>query len=249
MRPFQDHFSTHAAGYAAHRPVYPLALVDCLAELAPGRALAWDAGCGSGQLSLLLAQRFDRVIATDASAEQIAHAAVHPQVEYRCAPAEASGLAAGIADLAVAAQAAHWFDLPGYYAEVRRVARPGAAVALVSYGNVRADATIGPLIDRFYSDALGPLWPPERRLVENGYRSLPFPFPELATPPLEIRVEWRLADVMGYVETWSAVRAMERVEGRGPIDAFEAELARAWGDPASVRLVRWPLSLRVGRVA
>lgn len=229
--------------------MYPPALVDCLADLAPGRALAWDAGCGSGQLSLILARRFDKVIATDASAEQIAHATAAPRVEYRCAPAEASGLDPGIADLAVAAQAAHWFDLPGYYAEVRRVARPGAVVALVSYGNVRADAAIGPLIDRFYSDALGPLWPPERRLVENGYRSLPFPFAEVTTPPFEIRVDWTLADVLGYVETWSAVRAMERVEGRGPFDAFAAQLGRVWGDPVVRRPVRWPLSLRVGKVA
>lgn len=228
--------------------MYPPALVDCLADLAPARGVAWDAGCGSGQLSLLLAQRFDRVIATDASAEQIAHAAPHRHVEYRCAPAEASGLDDGIADLAVAAQAAHWFDLPGYYAEVRRVARPGAVVALVSYGNVRADTTVGPLIDQFYSDALGPLWPPERRLVEDGYRALPFPFAELTTPPFEIRVDWTLVDMMGYIETWSAVRAMERVEGRGPIVAFEKQLARAWGDPKAARPVRWPLSLRVGHV-
>ncbi|HEX9393185.1 MAG TPA: class I SAM-dependent methyltransferase [Gemmatimonadales bacterium] len=223
--------------------------MDSLAGLAPGRALAWDAGCGSGQLSLLLAQRFDRVIATDASAEQIAHAPAHPKVEYRCAPAEVSGLADGIADLAVAAQAAHWFDLPGYYAEVRRVARPGAVVALVSYGNVRADATVGPLIDQFYSEALGPLWPPERRVVEDGYRSLPFPFAELATPPFEIRVDWTLTDMLGYVDTWSAVRAMERVEGRAPIVAFGSKLARAWGDAQTARPVRWPLSLRVGRVS
>jgi hypothetical protein len=158
-------------------------------------------------------------------------------------------LADRIADLAVAAQAAHWFDLPGYYAEVRRVARPGAVVALISYGNVRADATVGPLIDQFYSEALGPLWPPERRVVEDGYRSLPFPFQELATPPFEIRVDWTLADMMGYVDTWSAVRAMERVEGRGPIVAFGSKLARAWGDPQTARPVRWPLSLRVGRVS
>jgi hypothetical protein len=160
-----------------------------------------------------------------------------------------SGLADGIADLAVAAQAAHWFDLPAYYAEVRRVARHGAAVALVSYGSVRADTAVGPLIDQFYSAALGPLWPPERRLVEDGYRSLPFPFEELAVPSLEIRVEWTLAEMMGYIETWSAVRAMERVEGRGPIVAFESQLARAWGAATSRRTVRWPLSLRLGRVA
>ena len=48
---FKDHFSEVAAAYAAHRPTYPPALVDLLARLAPARRLAWDAGCGSGQLS------------------------------------------------------------------------------------------------------------------------------------------------------------------------------------------------------
>src|SRR5438876_4020524 len=142
MRRFQDHFSDVAAAYAAHRPTYPAALVDFLAESAPRRDLAWDAGCGSGQLSVLLAERFARVIATDASPAQIAHAAPHPNVAYACAPAEDSGLPPGVADLAVAAQAAHWFDLPAYYAEVRRVGRAGALVALVTYGLVRVDHAI-----------------------------------------------------------------------------------------------------------
>jgi len=85
--------------------------VDFLAAIAPAQRLAWDSGCGSGQLSLLLAGPFARVVATDASPEQIARAAAHPNVDYRCARADASGLAARVADLATAAQAAHWFDL------------------------------------------------------------------------------------------------------------------------------------------
>ncbi len=131
---FKDHFSEVAAAYAAHRPTYPAALVDLLARVAPARRLAWDAGCGSGQLSALLAGPFARVWATDASTEQLARATPHHKVTYSCAPAQASGLADGVVDLATAAQAAHWFDLPAYYAEVRRVARPGGIVALISYG-------------------------------------------------------------------------------------------------------------------
>src|SRR2546427_5511649 len=49
------------------------------------------------------------------SPEQIARAASHPKVEYRCARAEGSGLPEHVADLATAAQAAHWFDLPAYF--------------------------------------------------------------------------------------------------------------------------------------
>jgi SAM-dependent methyltransferase len=247
-RGFKDHFSQVAAAYASHRPSYPAALVDFLAARAPARRLAWDAGCGSGQLSLLLAGSFERVIATDASHEQIARATSHPKVEYRCAPAEASGLPDGVADLATAAQAAHWFDLGAYFAEVRRVTRPGGIVALIGYGVVTADAAVNAVIGPFYRDTLARYWPPERRHVDDGYRALPFPFVELAPPVFEIRLDWRLADLVGYVGTWSAVWALEQAEGQGPFEAFCRELARAWGTLTAARTVRWPLMLRVGRV-
>lgn len=244
---FKDHFSQVAVGYAVHRPSYPAALVDVLARLALARRLAWDAGCGSGQLSRLLAGSFDRVAATDASPDQIAQATAHPRVEYRCAPAETSGVPDAAADLATAAQAAHWFDLPAYYAEVRRVVRPGGIVALISYGVV-ALGDLDAIVRPFYRDTLAPHWPPERRHVDEGYRTLAFPFAELETPALEIRLEWNLEELIGYVRTWSAVWALERAEGSGPLTAFRQALADAWGPSEARRTVRWPLALRVGRV-
>ena len=245
---FQDHFSTTAAAYAAHRPAYPPVLIDSLAALAPRPDVAWDAGCGSGQLSVKLTDRFARVIATDASPQQIAHAVPHPHVAYVVARAEAGPLAAGSVDIAVAAQAAHWFDLPAYYAEVRRVGRLGGVVALVTYGLVRVDHVIDPVIDRFYSQVLGSFWPPERRHVDDGYRSLPFPFAEIGVPGVEMRASWTRSDLLGYVETWSAVWALRRAVGPAPLEAFRRELAHAWGADAAGRPVRWTLSLRVGRL-
>ena len=245
---FKDHFSATAAAYAAHRPTYPAALTDFLGEIAPPANLAWDAGCGSGQLSVLLADRFSRVIATDASTEQIAHATPRPHVAYVVARAEACALADGTVDVAVAAQAAHWFDLPAYYAEVWRVGRPGGVVALVTYGLVRVDHVVDPVIDRFYSQVLGPYWPPERRHVDDGYRSLPFPFEQIQVPGLAMRASWTRSDLIGYVETWSAVWGLERAAGPAPLEAFRRELAHAWGADAAVRPVRWTLSLRIGRL-
>jgi len=246
-RRFKDHFSDVAAAYAAHRPSYPAALVDFLARLAPARRLAWDSGCGSGQLSLLLAGPFERVVATDASAEQIARAAPHPKVEYRCAAAGVSGLPESVVDLATAAQAAHWFDLPAYYAEVRRVARRGGIIALISYGVVAAGADLDAVIQPFYRGVLAAYWPPERRHVDDGYRSLPFPFEQLDAPAFENRLDWRLEDLVGYIGTWSGVWALQQAEGQGPLTTLRRELGSAWG-PAAVRTVRWPLALRVGRV-
>jgi SAM-dependent methyltransferase len=244
---FKDHFSARSADYAARRPTYPPALADWLAGIAPRTGLAWDAGCGSGQLSVLLGERFDRVVATDASARQIANARPHPHVDYRCAPAEASGLEDRSADLIVAAQAAHWFDLEGFYAEVRRVARPGAAVALVCYTLPRIEPAVDAALRRFHDERMAPYWPAEREHVDAGYATLPFPFPEIPAPDTAMTADWTLADMLGFLDTWSSVRRFEQAEGRSPIPEFRAALEPIW--PEGRRLaVRWPLSVRAGRV-
>ena len=248
VKRFQDHFSEHADAYASHRPVYPDAFADFLADVAPGRNAAWEAGCGSGQLTTLLATRFRRVIATDASEEQIARAPDLPGVTYRCVRAESTRLPAGMADLCVAAQAVHWFDLDAYYAEVRRVGRKGGVVALATYALMDVDEAVDAVVRAFYNAELDAHWPPERRLVEEGYASLPFPFEEIAMPNFEMYAEWTLDQLIGYIRTWSGVRASVECGGGGAVDAFERDLERAWGDPAARRPVRWPVAGRIGRL-
>lgn len=245
---FKDHFSAHSAGYAAYRPTYPASLVDRLADLCTGHGAALDVGCGTGQLSVLLAERFGQVVATDASPQQIEKAQPHPRVTYRVAPAENSGLPDRSVDLVTAAQAAHWFDLPAFYAEVRRLGRPGAILALVTYGVIEADADVASVIRHFYKDVIGPYWPPERRHVEEGYRSFDFPFEEVAAPACAIEVQWRASDLIGYADTWSAVRGAEKAQGREPIERFQVEIAEAWGDPERRRTIRFPISFRIGRI-
>lgn len=74
MAGFSDHFGAVAGSYADFRPRYPAALFAWLATQCAAHELAWDCGAGSGQASVALAAHFARVQATDASAEQIAHA-------------------------------------------------------------------------------------------------------------------------------------------------------------------------------
>jgi SAM-dependent methyltransferase len=246
---FKDYFSAKAAKYAASRPGYPRALIDFFADVAPGHDQALDCGCGNGQLSTQLARRFKRVIATDASTEQIVNAVPHESVVYRVAPAEQSGLPAGSVDLVTVAQAAHWLDLNAFYAEVRRVARATAIVALIAYDILRVeDVEANAAIQRFCYETMRPYWPPERRHVNDGYRSLPFPFAEIEAPQFVMEATWNMEDLLGYIETWSAVSTAERMAGREPIDRFRTELTRIWGPPTTKKSIRWPLSLKVGRV-
>jgi SAM-dependent methyltransferase len=245
---FKDHFSSRSSDYAAYRPTYPASLVDYLAGLCRDTDLALDVGCGSGQLSVLLAERFNQVIATDASEQQVANAEPHPKVEYRVAPAERSGLAERSVDLITAAQAAHWFDLPRFYTEARRVGKPGGALALITYGVLETDPEIGPVVRHFYKDMVGPYWPPERRHVEDGYRTFDFPFEEITAPDLAIEVSWDAATFIGYTDTWSAVRGAEKALGCGPVEEAQRDIVTAWGNPSRRREIRFPLSFRIGRL-
>lgn len=244
---FQDHFSALAQKYASYRPHYPRALFEYLASISAGRRLAWDCACGNGQASLDLAEYFDEVAATDASGEQIAAAKQHPKIQYSAAPAEASKLPAACADLITVAQALHWFDLEQFYPEARRVLKPGAHIAVWCYGICLFDS---PVIDElfvdFYANAVGPYWPPEREHVEAGYRDLPFPFNEIQTPPFNMATRWTMAELIGYLSTWSAVKRYTEANKASPLPQFEAQLLTVWGDPGIARQIAWPLALRVG---
>ena len=245
--PFKDHFSSHAADYAAYRPGYPPALFDFLLTLTAGRRLAWDCATGNGQAAVDLAARFERVIATDASADQIAHAVPHPRVEYRIAAAESSGLPDRSVDLVTVAQALHWFDFDRFYAEVRRVLAPDGAIAAWTYNLARVSPEIDAAIDRLARDVAGPYWPPERRWVDLEYRTIPFPFPEAAAPAFVHEERWDLERLLRYLRTWSAVQRYQKATGDDPLAQIRDELAAAWGDSAAARVVRWPIFLRASQ--
>jgi len=183
MTGFPDLFSSHAACYARARPGYPPELFDYLASLSPRRRLAWDAGTGNGQAAVGLAAHFERVVATDASAGQLAHARPHERILYHVAAAELSGLDAASVDLVTVAQALHWINHDAFYAEVRRVAAPGGLIAAWCYTLPRVDARIDGILDRFYHDVTGPYWEAGRRWIDERYETIPYPFNELRARP------------------------------------------------------------------
>lgn len=246
---FHDHFSRLAATYAAYRPSQPPALVEWAASLAPRRALAWDCATGNGQAAHDLVAHFDRVIATDASAAQIAQAAPHPRIAFHVAPAEASGLGAASVDLVTVAQALHWFDLDAFYREARRVLAPNGVLAVWSYldPHVVDAPALDAAFDEFAHGTLGPYWPPERRLVDEGYRTIAFPFDEVTAPPFELVVHWTLDQLAGYLRSWSATARYVDAHGHDPVSPFIDEVRAAWGEPAATRAVRWSYAVRAGR--
>ncbi len=242
---FKDHFSGQSDAYQKYRPDYPSGLFAWLAGESPSRRLAVDVATGNGQAATALARHFESVIATDPSAAQLREARAVPRVEYRQEPAEAISVASASVDLLVAAQAAHWFDWPRFVSEARRVLCPGGVLAIWTYGNAEVAPAIDRLLEDFSRDAVGPWWPRERRHVDEGYRDLPLPFPPIEAPDFEMRASWDAAAMLGYLDTWSAVRRQRARTGRDALAILAAPLAAAWGEGA--RPVRWPLTLKTGR--
>lgn len=245
---FKDHFSGHAGAYARFRPGYPEALFRWLANQAPGQVLAWDVGTGNGQAARGLAARFERVHATDASAEQLTRAEGPGNVSFLREPAERCSLADAAADLVTVGQALHWFDLDAFYAEVHRVLRARGVFAAWTYQLNEVTPAIDEVVTGFYDDVVGPYWPPERRHVEAGYEDLPFPFEPLAPPALELVNEMDLEAFIAYIGTWSAVRRYVAARGHDPLPALRKALAAPWGGGDRRRSVRWPMSLKAGRM-
>lgn len=242
---FQDHFSGHAADYAAYRPTYPTALFRYLAGLAAPCRVAWDCATGNGQAALGLAGFFHQVVATDASARQLQAAEPHPRVRYIAAPAESVPLGAHSVDLVTVAQALHWFDVDAFHAEVVRVLQPGGILAVWCYGLSKIEPGIDGHLERFHYETVGPYWPLERRHIEERYETLPFPYETLAVPAFEMTSSWAADDFFAYLRTWSAVKRFMAEERYDPVERLEETVRAVWGP--GLRTVRWPLTVKVGR--
>lgn len=246
---FQDHFSKQAHLYAEHRPTYPEAVFDYLAGLAPARDLAWDSGTGNGQVALQLARHFHQVIATDASAEQIQNAFPHPKVQYRVEQSEKTSMLTDSVDLITVGVALHWFDFQPFYAEVRRVGKPGAVLAAWTYHLPSIAPSIDGVLQKYYQVTLAGYWPDGFHYLDERYRTLPFPFEEIDPPAFDMQTEWTLSEIVGFLASWSATQRFLASQGRNPLDEILPELRDAWGDEDQSRLVKWPLYFRIGRIS
>lgn len=245
---FIDLFSEKADLYAAARPRYPEELYAYVAEIAPTRGRAWDCATGNGQAAVGLAEYFDRVEATDASAAQIANALPCAKVQYSVQPAERTNFADTSFDAVCVAQALHWFKLDEFYAEVRRVLKPGGVCVVWGYDWFAVDPAFDEQFKYSMRDVLAPYWAPQNALLWNGYRDVPFPFARLETPKLEMRMQWIFGELLAFVHTWSATRRCLAEEGPGFFKKAEEQLATLWGEHADERrTVTMNLHLLAGR--
>jgi ubiquinone/menaquinone biosynthesis C-methylase UbiE len=240
----KDNFSKESHQYSQFRPKYQTELFNFLESLIVQKESAWDCGSGNGQVAGELAKFFKKVEATDISAQQLDNAVKVSNINYSLQPAENTNFPDYSFDLITVAQAIHWFDFSQFYKEVNRKLKPGGIIAVIGYGLFKSNEQTNDLINHFYRDILGPYWDPERRFLDDGYRSIPFPFEEIQPPELEMEFSWDFEHLIGYLKTWSAVKHFQNKEGYDPVDAISGDLRTVFGERS---VVKFPLLLRVGR--
>jgi SAM-dependent methyltransferase len=245
---FSDNFSAQSEIYARYRPTYPDSLFRFLAGCVQEHNIAWDCGTGNGQAAIQLANYFNVVVATEPSESQLRNAMPCPGVEYRCETAETNSLPDGIVDLITVANALQWFEFDKFYQEVRRVLKPTGILAAWAYSIPTIDSETDRLLKTFHDETVGEFWVHPNRLVDQEYKTLPFPFEVMECPPFVSRRHFSRADLLGYLNTWSAVQKYIRTYNRNPTDDLAPMLTKFWPDENQIKEVTWKLILKIGRV-
>lgn len=165
-------------------------------------------------------------------------------MQFRVAPAEASGLDSASVDLITVAQALHWFEIDRFFAEAARVLKPGAVLSFWCYGHSQVNPACDEIIRNVFAE-VEPYWPPERLIVEGRYESIASPLPEISPEQFSMQASWTVDDALDYMRTWSATRRYIAARDADPTVIYADALRRAWGSER--RTVNWPITLRVCR--
>ncbi|KAK6957544.1 hypothetical protein Daesc_000331 [Daldinia eschscholtzii] len=226
-----------AKAYAAFRPAYPPSLFRTVLnyhQQPASNGTLLDLGCGHGLIARYLRPHFKSVIAIDPSAGMITQAkqtTTDPAITFRQGSAEdLDFLPDGSVDMAVAGQAAHWFDYGKVWPNLARVVRSGGTVAFWGYkDNVLVGAERATeIMERFVYgfgevapgiEGMGPYWEqPGRSILRDLLRSVHPPDSDwkevirLEHEPGEEGTDetrWmckkmKLGEVEGYLKTFSA---------------------------------------------
>lgn len=243
----KDNFSSQSNLYKQYRPEYPAELFDWIFQQVLNFDAAWDCGTGNGQIAKVLSTKFKTVHATDISEQQLSNAELLPNIQYSKQPAELTNLFDNSIDLLTVGQAIHWFDFSKFYAEVNRVAKQNALIAVVGYGKICIDSVIDKIIDTLYSDVLGDYWDKERKYIEENYLTIPFPYKEIKCPIFSNSYSWAKPQLIGYLETWSAVKHYQEEENSNPVDQVKLKLENIWKE-GEFKKVKFPIITRMGRI-
>lgn len=242
----KDLFSKQSEAYAKFRPSYPKEIFNFLLTQVRERTAAWDCGTGNGQVAATLAEHFENVYATDISEGQLSKAILKPNIVYKIEPAEKTTFDDSMFDLITVAQAIHWFNFEKFYSEVKRTLKPEGIIAVIGYTLPKIDEQVDAILDHFYTGILNGYWDKERKYLDEMYETIPFPFKEIKAPIFIAQYFWEAEQMIGFLNSWSAVQHYIDKNNSNPVDLVAGDLRKCWR-PNSKKTIIFPIVLRVGK--
>lgn len=241
----KDLFSDYSALYQQARPSYPHSVIAEIMKYVPSRHFAWDCAAGSGQFTQLLVPYFEQIVATDISAQQLHQAPYFENVSYQIQQAEHTTFSEHSFDLITVAQAIHWFDFDAFYAEVRRTLKQEGVIAVIGYGTLSTqDHALNEQIQHLYHEILKEDWEAERAHIDALYQTIPFPFELLTDSHSCMQYTWTKTQLLGYLNTWSAVKHHRKQYDNDPLLQISAFLEHY----ESGIEVQFPIFLKIGKL-
>lgn len=212
-----------------------------------------------------MSELYKSVVATDTSPKQLEFALKLPNVRYECTSAKMSmaeleekiAARSGTVDLVTVAQALHWFDLPSFYQQVKWVLKkPGGVIAAWCYTVPRVNHRVDSIFDKFYTVDSEPFWEPQRKFVDEEYRTIDFPFEPVdglddTGPIVEFKAE-KVMDLGGfftYISSWSAHQTAKQKGVELLKEDLVKDFTSAWEeDGKPEKIVTFPVYLWIGKV-
>ncbi|KEF60127.1 uncharacterized protein A1O9_04977 [Exophiala aquamarina CBS 119918] len=203
---FRNYDTSAAKRYAQYRSGWSDSLIQTLisqhTSFGGENGLLLDIGCGPGNSTRDLAPHFQSALGVDPSPGMVEVARGIPistargePVRYEVGKAEEMSSLPALAqlspeshgkecvDLITASTAAHWFNMPPFWAEAAKILKPGGSVILWCAGGFYIDANNTPnydkvrqLLDRFELEVLEPFSTEGNVLCRNLYVGLKLPW-------------------------------------------------------------------------
>lgn len=206
--------AAHASLYSKYRPTYPKSVIETIASYVTNRGgslgVALDVACGSGQSTFYLKDTFKKIIGVDISKAQLEEANskcraqnIH-NIQFRLGSAMELPVESESVDVVTTAQALHWLDIDGFFAECRRVLKHKGCLAVYGYGNVcLVNKQCNILVSNFYRNTLKGCWHDARCHIDEEYRSIHLPFSNTQRIDMSMPYSTTLEAFIGYVSSWS----------------------------------------------
>lgn len=253
-------FDGLADHYERFRPDYPEPIVrSWLAHLDQGRTAGGprrvaDVGCGTGISTRALARAMDAgdlLAGVEPGSDMRARFRAHPRsAGLRLVAGGAERLPFGAATLhgLVSAQAAHWFDRPAYFAEARRVLKPGGTVAILN-NNQRWDRSdFLDAYQRIY-EALSPNYTRQYRTFDYRGELEAARFADAIAPTHDWERTLDAEGFLGLAQSSSMFKNAVKAHGRERIIGELTRLTHRFADARGTVVVPYETELIAGRVA